>query len=76
MKRTTLLTAAAALVALTACQSTTGRQADSNCVVGTVGGAAIGGILGNQIGGGSGNTLATAAGAVAGGLAGSSTACQ
>lgn len=40
-------------------------------VIGTLGGAVIGGLLGNTVGGGTGRTLATAAGAVAGGVAGS-----
>ncbi|MCJ8338880.1 MAG: glycine zipper 2TM domain-containing protein [Pseudomonadales bacterium] len=39
-------------------------------IVGTVGGAAVGGVLGNKIGGGSGRDLATALGAVAGAVIG------
>ena len=39
-------------------------------LVGSIGGAALGGLLGNQIGKGSGNTLATIAGVAAGALAG------
>ncbi|TLF51878.1 glycine zipper 2TM domain-containing protein [Halomonas urmiana] len=48
-------------------------QADSRAggLIGTGGGAVIGGLLGNQVGGGSGRTLATAAGVIAGSLAGS-----
>ena len=48
-------------------------QADSRAggIVGTGGGAVIGGLLGNQVGGGSGRRLATAAGAIGGALAGS-----
>ncbi|MGM0783280.1 MAG: glycine zipper 2TM domain-containing protein [Pseudomonadota bacterium] len=48
-------------------------QADSRAggIIGTGGGAVIGGLLGNQVGGGSGRTLATAAGAIAGSVAGS-----
>jgi outer membrane lipoprotein SlyB len=48
-------------------------QADSRTggILGTGGGAVIGGLLGNQVGGGSGRTLATAAGAIAGSVAGS-----
>ncbi|BDH46124.1 hypothetical protein TUM12370_21680 [Salmonella enterica subsp. enterica serovar Choleraesuis] len=42
---------------------------DSN-IIGTLGGAVLGGFLGNTIGGGTGRSLATAAGAVAGGAAG------
>jgi uncharacterized protein YcfJ len=43
---------------------------DENRLLGTVGGAVIGGVLGNQIGGGSGKKVATVAGAAAGGYAG------
>ena len=39
-------------------------------ILGTVAGAAVGGLLGHQIGGGSGRTTATAVGAAAGGFAG------
>ena len=39
-------------------------------LVGSLGGAAVGGLLGNQVGKGSGNTLATIAGVVGGALAG------
>ncbi|MDR5867604.1 outer membrane lipoprotein [Halomonas koreensis] len=48
-------------------------QADSRAggLLGTGGGAVIGGLLGNQVGGGSGRTLATAAGVIAGSVAGS-----
>ena len=42
---------------------------DSN-VIGTIGGAVLGGFLGNTIGGGAGRSLATAGGAVLGGVAG------
>lgn len=42
---------------------------DTN-LIGTLGGAVLGGFLGNTIGGGTGRSLATAAGAVAGGVAG------
>lgn len=42
---------------------------DSN-VIGTIGGAVLGGFLGNTVGGGTGRSLATAAGAIAGGVAG------
>jgi uncharacterized protein YcfJ len=43
---------------------------DEHRLLGTVGGAVIGGVLGNQIGGGSGKKVATVAGAAAGGYAG------
>lgn len=43
---------------------------DKHKVLGTVGGAAVGGVLGNQVGGGRGKTLATVAGAAAGAVAG------
>lgn len=43
---------------------------DEHKILGTVGGAVVGGLLGNQIGGGSGKKIATVAGAAAGGYAG------
>lgn len=43
---------------------------DEHKILGTVVGAALGGVLGNQFGGGNGKKVATAAGAVAGGYAG------
>ncbi|WP_368164102.1 glycine zipper 2TM domain-containing protein [Aeromonas sp. R6-2] len=43
---------------------------DEHQIVGTVVGAALGGVIGHQFGGGSGKKVATAAGAVAGGYAG------
>ncbi|RZU02251.1 glycine zipper 2TM domain-containing protein [Rivibacter subsaxonicus] len=49
------------------------RQApvkDENRLLGSVGGAVIGGVLGHQVGGGSGKKIATVAGAAAGGYAG------
>lgn len=39
--------------------------------LGTVGGAAMGGVLGNAVGGGAGKAIATVGGAIVGGLAGS-----
>ncbi|MEA1065098.1 glycine zipper 2TM domain-containing protein [Erwinia sp. HR93] len=39
-------------------------------IIGTIGGAVLGGFLGNTVGGGAGRSLATAAGAIAGGVAG------
>ncbi|NIH16207.1 glycine zipper 2TM domain-containing protein [Serratia symbiotica] len=45
------------------------NQGGSN-MIGTLGGAVLGGFLGNTIGGGSGRNLATAASVVAGGVAG------
>nr|WP_246389966.1 glycine zipper 2TM domain-containing protein [Halomonas cerina] len=48
-------------------------QADSRAggLLGSGGGAVIGGLLGNQVGGGSGRQLATVAGALGGAVAGS-----
>jgi outer membrane lipoprotein SlyB len=60
---------------LSACQPSNPNQASANCAVGTLGGAALGGIVGNQIGNGSGQDIATVAGAMAGGFAGSNTSC-
>jgi outer membrane lipoprotein SlyB len=48
-------------------------QADSRAggIIGTGGGAVVGGLLGRQVGGGSGRDLATAAGVIGGAVAGS-----
>ncbi|MCA1769705.1 MAG: hypothetical protein LC652_07015 [Halomonas sp.] len=48
-------------------------QADSRAggIIGTGGGAVIGGLLGRQVGGGSGRDLATAAGVIGGAVGGS-----
>ncbi len=43
---------------------------DDRKILGTVGGAVVGGVLGHQVGGGRGKDIATAAGAVAGALGG------
>jgi uncharacterized protein YcfJ len=51
-------------------QVTTTTQTEDHTTLGTLGGAALGGLAGNQFGKGSGKTAATAAGAVAGGLIG------
>lgn len=45
-------------------------EGNQNGLIGTGGGALIGGLLGNQIGGGSGKQIATVVGAIAGGVAG------
>ena len=76
MTRIPFAVALTAIVALAACETQNARQANANCIVGTAGGAALGGIAGNQVGGGTGQELATAAGATAGGLAGSGAFCQ
>jgi outer membrane lipoprotein SlyB len=76
MKRTFLLPALLVSAGLlSACQPSNPYQAQANCTVGTVGGAAIGGIVGNQFGGGAGRDLATVGGAIAGGLIGSNASC-
>jgi uncharacterized protein YcfJ len=46
---------------------------DRHQMLGTIAGAAMGGLVGNQIGGGSGKDIATAAGVIAGGYAGNKT---
>lgn len=48
-------------------------QPQSTTGVGTIAGAAVGGIAGNTIGGGSGRAIATVLGGLAGGLAGTAT---
>lgn len=47
-----------------------GKIEGSQSGLGTIGGAAMGGVVGNLFGGGKGNTIATVGGAIAGGLAG------
>ena len=66
---------------LAACQAPSGsqghsRNAEFNCIAGTVGGAIVGGLLGSTIGGGRGRTAATAIGAGAGGYIGNSMGCK
>jgi len=81
---------AALVVLLAACASTpppgisgngvvqsiheTQRTPTANNVVGTVGGALVGGALGSLVGGGTGQTIATTVGAVGGAMAGSAIA--
>jgi outer membrane lipoprotein SlyB len=50
------------------------RTATSSNVVGTVGGALVGGALGSLVGGGTGQTIATTVGAVGGAMAGNAIA--
>lgn len=69
------------LGALAACQSPSGsdghsRNAEFNCIAGTVGGAIVGGLLGSTIGGGRGRTAATAVGIGAGGYIGNTMGCK
>lgn len=72
----TVFAVVTALVALSACEPMNANQAQANCALGAVGGAALGGLMGNQFGGGSGKTAMTVAGAMAGGMAGSQAACR
>ncbi|MEJ0062329.1 MAG: RT0821/Lpp0805 family surface protein [Alphaproteobacteria bacterium] len=60
------------MLALSACQTDSLSSVGTKEGVGTVGGAALGGLLGNQFGGGSGKTIATVAGVLLGGWAGNS----
>jgi uncharacterized protein YcfJ len=76
MNRITLVLAAVAVTALSACVSNTPAQRSANCAVGTAGGAAIGALAGRELGRGKGRDLTTIAGAVGGGFAGSALACQ
>lgn len=68
-----LIPALAMLLALPGCQ-TDGMGGNDGWgnkqMVGTAGGAALGGLLGNQFGGGTGKTIATVAGVLLGGWAG------
>jgi surface antigen len=63
--------AAALALSLTACQSNTTDGWGTKQTVGTLGGAAAGGLLGSRIGGGTGNIIATAAGTLLGAYIGS-----
>lgn len=76
-----LVIALISLGALSACQSPSGssgagRNAEFNCIAGTVGGAIVGGLLGSTIGGGRGRTAATAVGIGAGGYIGNNMGCK
>lgn len=86
MKRRTtskvaLVAALIGLGTLSACQapsasSGNSRNAEFNCIAGTVGGAIVGGLLGSTIGGGRGRTAMTAVGAGAGGYIGNQMGCK
>lgn len=67
MMRKTLIASLAAILLLPACQAS---QMGTKEGVGTLGGAALGGLLGSQIGGGSGKLVATGAGVLLGGWLG------
>lgn len=66
-KRSSSLAMIAILFTLTACQL---ENVGTKEGVGTLGGAAVGGLLGSQIGGGTGKLIATATGVVLGGWLG------
>ncbi|MGE3623087.1 MAG: RT0821/Lpp0805 family surface protein [Bdellovibrionales bacterium] len=67
MIRKSVVAALAASILLTACQAQNWGGGET---VGTLGGAAAGGLIGSQIGHGSGNAAATLAGVLIGGFAG------
>ena len=67
MFRKTLIIALASVMLLPACQA---NRMGTKEGVGTLGGAALGGLLGSQIGGGSGKLVATGAGVLLGGWLG------
>jgi surface antigen len=67
MIRTSVVAILAALALLSACQTNNWGGGET---VGTLGGAAAGGLIGSQIGHGSGNAAATLAGVLLGGFAG------
>jgi surface antigen len=62
-----ILSVAILAVGLTACQA---QNMGTKQGVGTLGGAALGGLLGSQIGGGTGKLIATSAGVLLGGFLG------
>lgn len=66
MKLRTVAIVAALAVSLAACSENAGTKE----TVGTLGGAALGGLLGSQFGGGAGQLVAVGAGVLLGGLAG------
>ena len=63
-------TAEARVVCHTVKVTHTRQPKDSHRIVGTLGGAAVGGLVGNQFGGGNANKAFTALGVVGGGYAG------
>jgi surface antigen len=67
MRPMKLLSCMALVLSLGACETSNWGQKQA---VGTVGGAALGGLLGNQFGGGTGKTIATTVGVLLGGWAG------
>ena len=67
MIRKSLIAALAMLALLPACQA---QNIGTKEGVGTLGGAAVGGLLGSQIGGGTGKLIATAGGVLLGGWLG------
>ncbi|HUY68540.1 MAG TPA: RT0821/Lpp0805 family surface protein [Alphaproteobacteria bacterium] len=69
MIRTSVVALFAASLLLVACQNE-GNQWGGGETVGTLGGAAAGGLIGSQIGRGSGNAAATLAGVLLGGFVG------
>lgn len=69
MKKIALAMMAVSTLALGGCQTMDGSNTKQ--IVGTGGGALIGGILGSKVGGGSGQLWATGAGALLGALVGS-----
>ena len=69
MKKTILTLAIISTAALAACNTTSGMG--NKQLIGTGGGAVLGGLAGSQIGGGSGRLWATGAGVLLGGLLGS-----
>lgn len=70
MKKTILALALLSTVALGACENTMGGMGNKQ-LVGTGGGALLGGLAGSQIGSGSGQLWATGAGVLLGALVGS-----
>lgn len=69
MKKLALVIMACSTLTLVGCQTMDGSNTKQ--IVGTGGGALIGGILGSKVGGGSGQLWATGAGALLGALVGS-----
>jgi surface antigen len=70
MIRSSMLAVLGTVLIIAACQNQSGGGWGTGETVGTLGGAAAGGLIGNQIGHGAGKTAATLAGVLIGGFAG------
>src|SRR5262245_10270056 len=70
MKSITMKSLTAIVLVVGLAFSTTPARAQNSEAIGTLGGAAVGGLIGNQFGKGGGNVAATVGGVIAGGIIG------